>query len=185
MILIKYYRASERPFQPLNTMNFSTTADDFTTLKNGIDSRLEIIRHDETGYYNITKTAKLVHELKSAESEVHGIPCTSNVRGKQINHWFANDSTKELIQKCSTLMGLEFVHYELKTGTPTRFAGTYVHKLIYDHFLAWLDVDYAIKISMILDEIHSKANVRIIQERETILWLSLEIFVKRHALLFL
>ena len=91
-------------------MNFSTTADDFTTLKNGIDSRLEIIQHIETGYYNITKTAKLVNELKSAESEAAGIPATSP---KLTKNWFANDSTKELIQKCSTLMGLEFVHYEL------------------------------------------------------------------------
>ena len=39
-----------------------------------------------------------------AESEVHGIPGTSNVRGKLIGHWFSNDSTKELIQECFTLM---------------------------------------------------------------------------------
>ena len=58
-------------------MNFSTTADDFTTLKNGIDTRLEIIQHIETGFYNITKTANLVYDLKSAESEAEGIPSAS------------------------------------------------------------------------------------------------------------
>ncbi len=61
------------------------------------------------------------------------------------------------------------VHYELKTGTPKRFAGTYVHELLYDHFLAWLDTKYAIKISLILKDIHSKANIRITQERDNIM----------------
>ena len=46
-------------------MNFTkTTTNDFTILKNGVDERLEIIQHKETGYYNVTKTAKLIHTLK-------------------------------------------------------------------------------------------------------------------------
>ena len=76
-------------------MNFSTTANDFTTLKNGIDSRLEIIRHDETGFYNITKARNIVHSIKSAENEAGDIPPASL---KPAKRWFLNDATQEISQ---------------------------------------------------------------------------------------
>lgn len=147
-------------------MNFSTTADDFTTLKNGIDSRLEIIQHIETGFYNITKTAKLVNKLKSAENGPAGYPAGLS---KPAKNWFSNTCTKDLIQECLDQTGLEFVHFKIDAGTRNEFKGTYVHELLYDHFLAWLDPKYAIKISMILKDIHSKANIRITQERDSIM----------------
>ena len=144
-------------------MNFSTTADDFTTLKNGIDTRLEIIRHDETGFYNITKTAKLVNELKSAENGLAGYPANLS---KPAKNWFFNDNTQNLIQECKDQTGLEFVHYKLHSGTQNEFKGTYVHELLYDHFLAWLDPKYAIKISLILKKIHERANREVITNLE-------------------
>ena len=147
-------------------MNFSTTANDFTTLKNGIDARLEIIQHIETGFYNITKTAKLVNELKSSENGSAGIPADPS---KRPNHWFSNESTKELLRECLSQTKLTFVHYKLHHGTRNEFKGTYVHKLIYDQFLAWLDAKYAIKIAIILDEIHTKANERIIEKKNMLI----------------
>ncbi len=42
----------------------------------------------------------------------------------------------------------------------------YVHKLLYDHFLAWLDPRYAIKISIILDNIHNDANKKLIEQKD-------------------
>ena len=147
-------------------MNFSTTADDFTTLKNGIDTRLEIIRHDETGFYNITKTAKLVNELKSAENGLAGYPANLS---KPAKNWFFNDNTQNLIQECKDQTGLEFVHYKLHSGTQNEFKGTYVHELLYDHFLAWLDPKYAIKISLILKKIHERANREALQEKDSII----------------
>ena len=110
-----------------------------------------------------------MNDLKSAENEPARFGAGSEIHSKRINNWFRTDSTKELIQECLDQTHLEFVHYELATGTPKRFAGTYVHELLYDHFLAWLDPKYAIKISVILKDIHAKANVRIIQERDNIM----------------
>ena len=37
-----------------------TTTERFTILKNGVDERLKIIRDNETEFYNITKTAKMI-----------------------------------------------------------------------------------------------------------------------------
>ena len=137
MILIKYHRASDQPF----TMNFSTTNADFKTLKNGVDERIAFIQHIETGYYNISKARNVVHAIKTAENEAVGYPTASL---KVMTDWFKNDSTQEIIAEVKTQTGLNNVHYALETGTPKQFAGTYVHELLVDHFLTWLDPKYAI-----------------------------------------
>ena len=165
-------------------MNFSTTADDFTILKNGIDANIEIIRHDETGYYNVTKIANLINKLKSEnnglggnvpnpdirskteQNEVAQNSATSDIRSKRINSWLKTDSTKELIKACKFYTDLDEVVYELKAGTPTAYAGTYVHRYLYDQFLNWLDVKYAIRISRLLDDIHQEANKKIIEDKD-------------------
>jgi len=48
-------------------MSSKTASDRFSILKNGIDSRLEIIRDNKPGFYNITKTAKMIAKLLEAE----------------------------------------------------------------------------------------------------------------------
>ena len=192
----------------------------FTILKNGIDTRLEIIQDNETGFYNITKTAKMIADLLKNEGnsennevcrKVHGsnkiekeannegntennepggirpgsnkIQKEANNEGNSENNelprirggsnklervykWFENDTTQTLIDECKQQTRLDNVKYELAKGTPKRFAGTYVHKLLFDHFLAWLDPRYAIKISIILDSIHQDANSKLLREKD-------------------
>lgn len=192
----------------------------FTILKNGIDTRLEIIQDNETGFYNITKTAKMIADLSKNEGnsennevcrKVHGsnkiekeannegnsennepvgFPAGSNKIKKEANNeentennepggirpgsnkienarnWFKISSTQALIDEVIKQTRLDSVKYELAKGTPKRFAGTYVHKLLFDHFLAWLDPRYAIKISIILDSIHQDANRKLLQEKD-------------------
>ena len=87
------------------------------------------------------------------------------IRGKLVKDWFTNDTTKDLIQECLDQTHLDFVHYKLHAGTRNAFKGTYVHELLYDHFLAWLDAKYAIKISVILKDIHTQANRKIIEDK--------------------
>ena len=169
------------------------TTHQFTILKNGIDTRLEIIQDNETGFYNITKTAKMIADLSKNEGnsennepcrKVHGsnkMQKEANNEGKSENNkpagilagitkrsrdWFINDTTQSLIDEVIKQTRLDSVKYELAKGTPKRFAGTYVHKLLFDHFLAWLDPRYAIKISIILDSIHQDANRKLLQEKD-------------------
>ena len=49
-------------------------------------------------------------------TEAAGIPAASV---KRPNHWFSNESTKELIQECLSQTKMKLVQYELKTGTPS------------------------------------------------------------------
>ena len=144
-------------------MNFSTTNADFKTLKNGVDERITFIQHIETGFYNITKARNIVHVIKSAENEEDIIVSSSF---KPAKFWFRNDATEQLIAEVKTQTGLINVHYELKTGTPKQFAGTYVHELLVDHFLTWLDPKYGVRISVILKKIHERANREVIQGKD-------------------
>ncbi len=177
-------------------MNAITASERFSVLKNGVDERLEIICDNETGFYNITKTAKMIKNLLESDrneaneenNEVAGIPATFNKytqsRENDINSlekepgrilpgsiktarkWFVNDTTQILIDECKQQTGLPDVHYELAKDISKRFAGTYVHKLLFDHFLAWFDSRYAIKISIILDNIHQDANRKLLKEKD-------------------
>jgi KilA-N domain len=144
----------------LATMNFvQTSPEDFSIVKNAIDERLEIIRHNDTGYYNITKMANLVNSVKQPA----GFPAGSN---KPARNWFINDSTQELFEACKECIQETKVYYELAAGTPKRFAGTYVHRFLFDHFMMWLDKKYAMKVSFILDHMHQDANRKIIKEKD-------------------
>lgn len=145
------------------------TQERFSTLQNGIDSRLEIIRDNDTGFYNITKTAKMIVKLLKSDRSQKDDDRESQISLGKYNkpsRFFENDSTDELIDECKQQTNLDKVHYKLKQDIPTQFAGTYVHRLLYDHFLAWLDPRYAIKISIILDRIHQDANRKLLQEKD-------------------
>ncbi len=142
----------------------------FSIINNGIDSNLEIIQHNETGFYNITKTAKMIADIAkktefSSTNEAAGYPAASYKLEKPAE-FFRLHATTELVKECKDQTNLDKVHYELRKGIPTRYAGTYVHKLIYDHFMAWLDPKYAIRISIILDKYHQDANQKIIAEKD-------------------
>lgn len=144
-------------------MNFNkTTSNDFAILKNGIDSSIEIVQHKASGFYNITKMSKLVHRNRQNEiekvknNETAGNPADSL---KPSRNWFVNTSTTELIEACKRYTNLESVHYELAAGTPKLYSGTYVHRFLYDHFMVWLDRDYAMRVSVILDKIHKDAQM--------------------------
>ncbi len=126
---------------------------EFTILKNGFDSNIEIIRHDKTGFYNITKTAKMIAQVSTN--------CSSDVvinisKCKKICYWFENESTKQLMAECQRVSHLDVVRYELAKGTPKQFAGTYVHELLYDQFIMWLSPIYAMRIAAILRDFHKE-----------------------------
>ncbi len=185
----------------------STKSEDFSVIKNGVDASIEIIRHDATGFYNITKIAKLVNELKkkaaAEDNEVAGIPASSDKKVKKgkkaigipmasnkyvskdekceqlagipassnkyvaklTKEWLRNQSTMELIETSKRLLVLDDVVYRLESGTPKKYSGTYVHELLYDQFMQWLDPEYAIKVSIILRSFHQDANKKILKEK--------------------
>jgi hypothetical protein len=146
---------------------------EYTTIKNGVDARLSIICHNESGFYNITKTAKLVYKLKcevgrnSCQPTKPQQPSVQHERGPRVNQWFSNNQTKELFQACGKLLdyNADDLRIDVSTG-PNDYRGTYVHPDLYDHFIAWIDPQYALLISMILKKYHAEANKKVMQEKD-------------------
>lgn len=184
-------------------MTIQTAADDFSYIKNGIDNQLEIIQHNKTGFYNITKTAKMIakqlefNNENNKNNESDGIPSDSNKLENLKNnefigipidsnklknpcHWFENATTNSLIDECKKQTKLDEVYFKIKKGVAEKYSGTYVHRLLYDHFLAWLDSRYAIKISVILDKIRQEANLKLLKEKDDA-FNRLELAFKKHA----
>jgi len=151
-----------QPNQIIDIPEFNTTnINDFKILVDGIDERLEIIRHETTGYFNITKITKLVYELKSIDGEY--------VLFKRARDWFKLIGTNALIDACCEFVNANNVCYTLKSGTPTQFAGIYVHELLYDQFMQWLDPIYALKVSMLIKTNREYINDKMITERDSII----------------
>lgn len=122
------------------------TDDDFIIIKNGLISDIEIIKHKQTGFYNITKTATCAAKVMRDKYNIE--------LSKRARQWFSNNTTKDLKNICRDITGLDEVCYVLKKNTPTLYAGSYVHELLYDHFLMWLTPVYAMHVSMLLKKYH-------------------------------
>ncbi len=151
-------------------MSTQNTSERFSILKNGVDERLEIIRDNETGFYNITKTAKMIKKLLETEDKLEnndatGIPVAS-AKSQRPADFFRITSTKALINKCKELTKLDKVFYQLKEDIPKKFIGIYIHELLYDHFLMWIDPAYGMLVSIILKQIHQDANRKLLQEKD-------------------
>ena len=124
--------------------------DDFTVLKNGVDSRMGIICHSDTGFYNITKGIEMLSRLKG-----HPLRLT-------LNQLLDEEDTKEMIATCKKVTHLETILFEVKSGTHQQFMGVYVHQHMYDYLLWHLCGEYAMKIADRLNNHRAKLN----QERE-------------------
>ncbi len=146
----------------------NTTNNDFTVINNGVDKDINIIVHVPSGFFNITKITKSfndksqkIDKIDEKTNEVTGIPVTST---KKINDWFRSKNVKNLINACKKETKLPLMYYELKKDTPVEFHGTYIHEILYDHFLSWLDTSYAIKISMIINNYRNEVNKQLKNE---------------------
>ena len=113
-------------------LRFTATADyDFSIIKS--NDILEIIKHNYTGYYNITKIAHIINMLN-----------ITHTRPKNINVWFSKEETKDLIDFVQNEL-YEMPYYGMEqNGTSAKFTGIYVHRLLFKSFLKWIANDSTI-----------------------------------------
>jgi hypothetical protein len=137
-----------------------TSTTEFRTIFNGVDNHIKIIQHIPTGYYNITKINNNIYQLKNKEK---GSGRSSGAL-KQISDWTKLVSSKELIKKLQLQLNNNKEVIIIINNVIDEFKGTYVHRYLYDHILMWIDKSYAIKISVILDKIHTEYNKKLEEE---------------------
>ncbi len=139
----------------------TTDANDFEVLIDVIDTRLSIICHKTTGYFNITKIAKLVHTLKVQDNKDND----KHIAEKRTRDWFKDNNIDELISVCCEYENVDKVHYKLRDGTPKKYIGIYVSELLYHQFMQWLDKIYALKVSVLLKKHREETTARMIAEK--------------------
>lgn len=140
MIVYSKYTNNTCKSAILLKITFSELPTMFTAIQDSVDNNIIILRHDLTGFYNLSKTLLQFRELYP------------NLPQKQVNDWTRLVRTKALIAAVSNQFGIEQVMYELRENTSNDRTGTYVHTALYREFLGWLNVDYSIKIYSIIDK---------------------------------
>ncbi len=124
----------------------------FATLANGVDERIVILQHCDTGYYNISKALRDV--------------ASSPSRFISWKDWFQLDTSRALIAACEAEFTLApgETYFSVKDG-PNEYQGMYVHRYLFDHILAWASASYSIHMSRVLDEQHDKTRTRLDYEQ--------------------
>jgi hypothetical protein len=74
---------------------------------------------------------------------------------KHIDQYFNLKGTKELINEIgvSLNLGRPEIYIELTENTINEFKGTYIHRLLINHFSSWYSPKYSYKIQLILDDL--------------------------------
>ena len=137
-----------------------TSNTEFRIINNGIDININIIQHIPTGYYNITKINNIIYEEQLKENEPGGIPPGSK---KEVKRWFYNKSNQEYIDFLKTQEQINDLKHIINESND-EFKGTYVHELLYDQILMWIDKTYAYKVSKILKSFRNEYNNKLENE---------------------
>ncbi len=110
----------------------------FSILKNGVDATIEIIQHDDTGFYNISKIPRTDGVVMCGDAKVDA--------------WLNDADAIERIEAFKRVLHEDMMMFVLDRGVSDEYKGTYVHKLLYDVFMSYYSSEYAIKVSMILSK---------------------------------
>lgn len=110
--------------------------------------------NSELEYYEYNDDLKLVHLIKEDMFQCKSILDSLN-SNKQTNEWLRNKDTKRLIEGFKRIREFSDTNNLIKKlpktiGSTTD--GYYIHRLLVNHFAMWVDIEYAYKISLILDE---------------------------------
>ena len=130
-------------------------SDQFSTIINSINTDLTIIIDNKTGFYNITKINNYIYKQNCKQNETMGIPTVSK---KNISDWSQNKSSKELIERLKFRLNIYKLKYELEIDIELEYRGTYVHKLLFEQILMWINPEYSIDISIMINQNHVDYN---------------------------
>lgn len=115
----------------------SNSIETYEIIQSELEPKLSIIRHNKM-FYNVTKLIKVLESL-------------DNCSHLSFDIWAID--WKDDVTMCKEYTKLPQVYY--KSNIPKRFAGTYVHKLLFDQYILWLETPCRMMISIALDN-HDK-----------------------------
>ncbi len=135
----------------------------FQSLVDGIDHELIVIQHEQTKYYNVTKARNLIIvKINKLRGTNYG------VKYKEISKYFKNESSQRLITHLKTTYKLtNNIKFVLNSNIHKQYEGTYVHPIIFNHILMWIDEEYAVQVSKLIEDQRNFTNAQLLKEKES------------------
>lgn len=118
----------------------------FESFNNVINKDITIIKEINSGFYNITHSRNIIHNIRQKE----------NKTTKETHHWFRLKDSDEIINNFKSILNIESVSFIINKGVEKKYEGTYVHKKLYQWILQWLDFKYALMIIDIIDKLQEE-----------------------------
>ena len=113
--------------------------------------------NDDYEWIRYNNQLRIIHSIKDDMNQTQSIikACNSN---KRANHWFDNQSTKELLQafdseKATARIPALAKSYEKRDDLPNGLRGYYIHRLLVNHYAMLVSPKYAIYIAKLLDSL--------------------------------
>ena len=118
----------------------------FESFNNVINKDITIIKEINSGFYNITHSRNIIHNIRQKE----------NKTTKETHHWFKLKDSDEIINNFKSILNIESVSFIINKGVEKKYEGTYVHKKLYQWILQWLDFKYALMIIDMIDKLQEE-----------------------------
>ena len=110
----------------------------FFSIINPIDARYSILVEKKTGFYNIT------------DAYIQYRKMTKNPKPIVIGSWIIQKSIQELIEILSEEESSKMIINLYDDHLSPTEKGIYVHRVLYNQFIAYMDPSYTIKMSNLL-----------------------------------
>ena len=107
-------------------------------------------------YYEYNDDLKLIHSVEDDMFQAKSI-IESLGSNKDVHNWIRNKDTKELIEGFTALTAnsrsiVLFTEKQIQGDKLRYLKGTYIHRLLVNHFAFWVSKKYAYKIAILLDD---------------------------------
>lgn len=121
----------------------------FESFNNVINKDITIIKEVNSGFYNITHSRNIIHNIRQKE----------NKTTKRVDDWFRLKDSDGIINNFKNVLNIDNVSFIIK-DVENKYRGTYVHKDLYQWILQWLDFKYAILIIRMINKLQEEYNIR-------------------------
>jgi hypothetical protein len=111
----------------------------FSIIKNKIDGSIKIIRHDDTGFYNISTILRTNGDVMHVDEKV--------------DEWLNDADMIRFIEECKRYLNDGMAMFVIDNWTPSKFNGVYVHNWLYTRFMRWHSDEYESTLSTLMSDI--------------------------------
>ena len=122
----------------------------FEISKNFLNNDLTVIKEINSGYYNITHSRNIIHELRISKNP--------DIKTKEPHNWFYLNDSMAIVELLKKYTNDDKLMFTLGEEVENQYRGLYVHKELYHHILHWISPTYKISMITNISKLQEKYN---------------------------